>query len=190
MEKDVVLPFQAKKEESSFLIYSSLHKEAIPKIENILRSFRELKKKYKYLKLHIFGDGSGKQELENDIERLGLKDTVYLHGRASHAETYYYKQICRFYISINPSVRNIYHILENSKLETISVLVDNEISKEYIRDGENGVIFTYFNFQEKVTSLLGDSDRKSNIIRVASLELTSKYSVQNHIKEIIKVYES
>jgi glycosyltransferase involved in cell wall biosynthesis len=87
-------------------------------------------------------------------------------------------------------VRNIYHILENSKLETISVLVDNEISKEYIRDGENGVIFTYFNFQEKVTSLLGDSDRKSNIIRVASLELTSKYSVQNHIKEIIKVYES
>jgi glycosyltransferase involved in cell wall biosynthesis len=190
MEKDVVLPFQAKKDEFSFLIYSSLHKEAILKMKPIIEAFQALKTKFPQLRLHIFGDGGGRQDLQREVEKSGLEEFVYLHGRASHAETYFYKQKCRFFISINPSARNIHHLLENAKLETISVLMDNDISREHVRHKENGVIFTNSNLEEILTELLSSNSLRNEILTTSGQELKTKYSVQNHVKRLIKVYES
>ncbi len=133
--------------------------------KNLIYAFRNLRKHYKEdVKLVIIGEGSLREELENVVERTGLRKKVFLIGKQHNI----YKFLYHSDLFILPS---IYEGMPNVVLEAMAVGVPVVASslpplREVISDGKNGLLFETNNIKDmskKILSLLTDTKKAEKI---------------------------
>ena len=106
----------------------------------LIKSFFEISKKYKKLKLLILGEGEKYNELSKLVEQLNLKKKVEFLGYVNDPQKYINKSLCVIVSSLweDPG----FVMIEASALKK-TVICSNCPSgpKEFFKNGKNGFLF-------------------------------------------------
>lgn len=191
-KRKIHIPFIDKKEEHTLMVYASLFEGSRAKIENIIKSLDELRHVLPDIKLHIFGDGEIKKDLILFANNLGVSSHVHFHGKVSEAEIYHYKQISKIFISHTPSIRNIYHLLQNFQTDCITVADTNELSTELINE-KLGVLTDIHNvntLKEDIKKILTDTLLQNIILKETQRALLTKHNVETYCDTLERVIKS
>ncbi len=155
----------------------------------IIQAMKEIIKQYPNVKLLIAGNGPEKENLENFICELGLKEYVKLLGYVTNLQDY--QRIADVSVSCSRREGLPLNIVEAKLSGTPVVASVNRGHKELICDGENGFLIEVDNCKmmaDKVCNILGDDVIRTNIIN-AGLKQSDKYTFESVKKELNDVYD-
>jgi glycosyltransferase involved in cell wall biosynthesis len=107
----------------------------------ILQAFSFLKKDNDGIKLHIVGDGSQRQPLEQLSNRLGIADSVVFHGRLDQNELVPLLKMSRIYISAPSTEGFSSSLMEAMACGCIPIVTDLPANRENITHRVNGYLF-------------------------------------------------
>ena len=118
-----------------------------------------LKKKGYKFRWYLVGDGSLRPQLEQEIERLKLKDSVILLG--AKVNPYPYMKNCDVYVQTSYTEASCTTLREAKCFSCIRVATDFENAFEEIEDGKNGLIAkkTSESLAEKIGTVLSSPER-------------------------------
>ena len=154
-----------------------------------LQAFKNITIKYPEAKYCIYGDGELRREIEEDINRLGLKDSVILHGfcRNIHTEI----KDATLYISSSN-----FEGISNSMLEAMGMGLPVVCTNcpiggagEVIKNKENGILVPTNDVKaltEAMLELLDNPDLR-NKIRKNACEVRNTYSTTKIIEKWVEV---
>lgn len=108
---------------------------------------------------YLVGDGSLRPQLEQEIERLKLKDSVILLG--AKVNPYPYMKNCDVYVQTSYTEASCTTLREAKCFSCIRVATDFENAFEEIEDGKNGLIVkkTSESLAEKIGTVLSSPER-------------------------------
>lgn len=108
---------------------------------------------------YLVGDGSLRPQLEQEIERLKLKDSVILLG--AKVNPYPYMKNCDVYVQTSYTEASCTTLREAKCFSCIRVATDFENAFEEIEDGKNGLIAkkTSESLAEKIGTVLSSPER-------------------------------
>ncbi|GEM_PF-1316218 len=150
-----------------------------------IKVFRFLIKKYGYLSLHLFGDGSKKRTVENFVRRNKIK-SVYFHGFVKNTDEIYSK---------------IDLLVVPSKMETLSLVIFEAMSRgipvvasnvggipEIIKDGYNGFLAepNVKSFIDKITRIIENPEIINDFGKNYAQTL-SKFDIREKFEDLYKV---
>lgn len=153
-----------------------------------IRSLGMLKKKISNFTYIICGEGNKKKELQKEINKLGLNENVLFLGYRNDISKI--NQISDIFIF--PSIREG---LPLSVMEALSVgtpVIASNIrgNKDLIKDEFNGLLFKSgdeVDLYKKICELL-NNESKANFFRRNGKTLITKYSQENVLVELKKIY--
>jgi len=128
-DKDDALFFSNRALEPNYNIYS------------VIKMFYELYKKDNSLQLVIAHNGTQKEYLMSLVESFGLSENVDFVGYLSAQDMADYYKRSRYFISIPTSDSTSVSLLEAMACGCIPIVSDLPANKEWIVDGENGIIY-------------------------------------------------
>ncbi|RDI69697.1 glycosyltransferase family 4 protein [Halopelagius longus] len=157
----------------------------------LLGMAEELRDEYSDLRVVIIGDGPMRSSLKRTIEERGLSDIVRLLGFVDEATK------LRWYRAADvvclPSTDESFGLtpLEAAARRTVPVVSDLPCFREYVEDGENGIITapTEEGVVEAVRTLLDDPERRRTMAERAE-ENASDYDWEVLADEYVDVYRS
>lgn len=162
-------------------------------VDILINAIAKIKYDYnKNLTCTIIGDGPKRNDLENLVERLNLKDSVTFLGRIKEDPTLF-KEISRHKIAVFPSYERegvMTTLLEASMCKT-AIIASNACSiPEYIKDNYNGLLFEPKNIDElskKILYLLDRTEILEKLVDNAYHELTN-WIWEKQVKKILHLY--
>lgn len=107
----------------------------------ILQAVSKLKREYSDWVLHIVGDGSQRQSLEDLTKRLGLSNQVVFHGRLERYDLAELLMKSRIYISAPNTEGFSSSLMEAMACGCIPVVTDLPANRENITHCVNGYLF-------------------------------------------------
>lgn len=150
----------------------------------LIRAFAEIHKDFPETRLHIYGEGSLKHELQAEIDRLQIADVAELHGRSnSYQEIYGNADI--FVLSSD------FEGMPNTLLEAMAVGIPVVSTNcptgpsDIVTSNENGFLVEKGNVSEMAETLrklMNAPDLMMNISKNAKTTVESKYSAQKIAK--------
>ena len=153
-------------------------------INQIIRSFSVIKKRYKDATLTIIGHGSLENKLKKQVKNLNLIDSVSFTGWISRAQISNILKLSQFYLHFS-----IIEALPNSIKEAMYskcyCLSSNTFGiEEIIEDKKNGFIINPEDNKEmlKTIEFCLNSDTKSEILNNAQLKIIKKFDLTKNIK--------
>jgi GalNAc-alpha-(1->4)-GalNAc-alpha-(1->3)-diNAcBac-PP-undecaprenol alpha-1,4-N-acetyl-D-galactosaminyltransferase len=157
--------------------------------KSLMRIFSEIDKKD--WKLNIVGDGPLRTELENYAKKINIEEQVEFYGNRNDV----FEILSNSTIFAFPSSREGF---PNALLEALSMCVpciSNNCPTgpdELIRDGVNGYLVKYNDFEEfkkKLIMLMNDWELRDKF-SLANYGLKEKYSIENITTTLITIIES
>ncbi|BCJ69909.1 glycosyltransferase family 4 protein [Polymorphospora rubra] len=147
-------------------------------VQHLIAGLPKLKEQHPGLRVVIAGDGPYRQELENDIDRLGLRDTVSFPGFLGGVEL-----PAMMAASDCFAVPSIYEPFGMVALEGAAAGVPLAVAAtgglaEIIEPGVNGMTFAPkdpHGLADAVSSLLSDGDRARRLAREARTMVHDRY---------------
>lgn len=159
----------------SFNIISACRLHEQKNIPMLIRAFNEIHKIYPYYKLHIYGEGPLKNELQQKIDELGLNDCIHLLGSTRNL----HEILANSFMFVSSSD---HEGLSNSMLEAMAigipvVCTDCPIggASMFIRNKVNGIL-----------TPIKDSD---NFFKSMKYVIDNKKLLADMSKEAIKIRE-
>ena len=153
-------------------------------INQIIRSFSVIKKRYKDATLTIIGHGSLENKLKKQVKNLNLIDSVSFTGWISRAQISNILKLSQFYLHFS-----IIEALPNSIKEAMYskcyCLSSNTFGiEEIIEDKKNGFIINPEDNKEmlKTIEFCLNSDTKSEILNNAQLKIIKNFDLAKNIK--------
>ena len=153
-------------------------------INQIIRSFSVIKKRYKDATLTIIGHGSLENKLKKQVKNLNLIDSVSFTGWISRAQISNILKLSQFYLHFS-----IIEALPNSIKEAMYskcyCLSSNTFGiEEIIEDKKNGFIINPEDNKEmlKTIEFCLNSDTKSEILNNAQLKIIENFDLAKNIK--------
>ena len=136
------------------------------------------------------GEGNAQKELEEMVEKLGIKDQVRFLGRIPREETApFYQEASLFVLpSLNEGMSNA--LLEALGAGLPILATDTGGSKELVHEGENGFIIKMkdgADIAEKIRIFLDDPDKVSKM-GSESRKIAEKMSWVNVAREYYELY--
>ena len=123
------------------LFFSNRALEPNYNIDSIIKMFYNLYKLDNDLKLVIAHNGTQKEYLMGLVESFGLSKNVDFVGYLSAQEMADYYRRSRYFISIPTSDATSVSLLEAMACGCVPIVSDLPANKEWIIDGENGIIY-------------------------------------------------
>ena len=146
------------------IIYSNrLHKE-LYRIDKIIHYFSDFSKTNPTWKLVIGGEGDQTSKLKQLVIDLGINDKVEFVGWLLPEDNKRWYSKSKIYISIPKSDGTSVSVLEAMSAGCIPILSDIQVSYEWIKDKENGII-EVINENPIFSALLINSEQSSLINR-------------------------
>ena len=150
----------------------------------LISAFGKLQKKYKNINLFILGDGEQKKFLESEIQKLDLKDKVYLVGHQDNI--FKYLKHAKIFVLTSLWEDPGFVLLEAAYMNKIVLSSDCPSGpKEILDNDNNGFLFktnSYESFLKKFDDLI-NSDEDSIIFKKKCLKRKSKeFTFFNHFK--------
>jgi glycosyltransferase involved in cell wall biosynthesis len=151
-----------------------------------IRTFKVLNRKYDYLSLHLFGDGSEKKKLEKLALRYGMKN-VYFHG--------FVKDIDGIYSTIDL-------LVVPSRMEAFSLVIIEAMSKnipvvasnvggipEIIKDGYNGLLAepNVKSFVIQITKII-ENPELINTFTKNYVQTLEKFNINKKFEDLYKIF--
>lgn len=149
----------------------------------LIKAIPGVLKEYKQIKLLIIGDGSEKNNLENLVDELKIKNKVSFLGRINHTDLPKYYSVADIYAA--PSVKDKQGNLEShivALFEAIAsglpvVATELAVSKKYVVDGKNG-----YRVKDKSVESLSDAIiRMFGSGRLPSMSIYSSFIAKKYL---------
>lgn len=141
-------------------------------------------------RLFIIGDGPERENLERQIERLGVEEQVRLLGRIEHTELPPYYHACDLFATASLSEMNSISMLEAMASGLYVIQRLDVYNREQISPGENGDLFTT---ADEMASLLREQAMLPQEQRLARRRAvsayTQRYGEKDFIRSVLGVYE-
>ena len=160
----------------------------------LIKSFFEISKKYKKLKLLILGEGEKYNELSKLVEQLNLKKKVEFLGYVNDPQKYINKSLCVIVSSLweDPG----FVMIEASALKK-TVICSNCPSgpKEFFKNKKNGFLFKNNNSKSLIkvfNNFMNSNKKKINLFIKKNYKSSIEYSEISHAKsleKLLKLYE-
>ena len=157
----------------------------------LIRSFKEISKKYKYLNLLILGDGEKYQELTNLAKDLNIEKKIKFLGHVNSSYEYIKKSLCVIVTSLweDPG----FVMIEASALNKI-VISSNCPSgpKEFFENGKTGFLFKNDNIRSLINTFNRFMITKKNKIKSykkINYQKSLRYSEIEHSKNFRKLFQ-
>ncbi len=150
-----------------------------------IKTFKFLTKKYGYLSLHLFGDGSKRKSLEDFVRGNRIKN-VYFHGFVKNMDEIYSK---------------IDLLVVPSKMEALSLVIIEAMSKnipvvasnvggipEIIKDGYNGFLAepNVKSFAVKITRIIENPEIINDFVKNYDQTL-SQFDINEKFEDLYKI---
>ena len=128
-------------ETSSITIISNRNLMPIYNISLLIKAIPIILNELPRVKFIIAGDGSEREILEKEIDRLNLSDYVKFLGRIPHQEMPYLLAKSDIYVSTSLFDGTSVSLLEAMASGCFPVVSDIPANREWIEDGKNGFLF-------------------------------------------------
>jgi len=122
------------------IIYSNRLHKRMYRIDRIIEYMDEFRKEYAGWKLIIGGSGSETEALKQQVLDRGMSACVEFVGWLEKKDNQLWYALSSIYISIPQSDGTAVSLLEAMSSGCIPVVPDLDVSREWIKDGLNGVI--------------------------------------------------
>lgn len=134
--------------------------------------------------LMIIGDGPEMPDLKSKVNQLELNSSVTFTGKLSKAETQQHMIEAEF-IVLYSSYEGLSHALLEAMISKTKIVASNiKANSDLLEDGKLGKLVE-LNDPEKLAQEIIVS-YPSSIVRKAYKQVTSKYSWENHINQLLK----
>ena len=149
----------------------------------LIESFREFNRGKNY-KLLILGDGEEKEKLKKLIKKDELENSVFLLGHKKNIFKFYKNSKCFILSSLweDPG----FVLIEAAYMNTPIISSDcNNGPKEFLNNGEGGILFSSNNKDSLIKSLKNFESLKSDeleILKKNSKKSSKKFLIFNHYK--------
>jgi glycosyltransferase involved in cell wall biosynthesis len=172
-------------EKKNFIYSNRLHQK-LYRIDLILKEFASFSEKYPDWQLIIAATGKETENLKKITNNLNLQNKVVFTGWLTKKENDELYSKSSIYISIPTSDGTSVSLLEAMSAGCIPVVSDLPVSREWINDGLNGIIFKPGdNSFEKAICIDFNSCKEINNEKI------KKYALRkNNTKEFYKLYET
>lgn len=150
------------------VVVSSRNFEPTYDIPNLLRAFAILIERDPGARLRLFGDGSARPAIAEQVKALRLTSVVRLEGRAPAHELADALRDASVYVSTATSDGASVSLLEAMATGLVPVVTDIDANRAWIRDGENGLLFPPRDRHALAAALaraLTDDDLQSRCLR-------------------------
>lgn len=166
------------------VIYSNRLHRPLYRIDLIINLFAEFSKKHEDWTLKIGAIGEETEALKQQVEKLGLQEKVKFVGWLERDDNTKNYQEASIYISLPISDGTAVSVLEAMSAGCVPVVPDLMVSKEWIEDGVNGVIYNGENPLEKALELKQEvvASKNQEIIR-------SKATKAVAAKQYLEIYK-
>jgi glycosyltransferase involved in cell wall biosynthesis len=122
------------------IVYSNRMHKSLYRIDQVIVYFKEFLKAHSDWILVIAGSGPDTDQLKKLAEDTGHGDLIEFVGYTSTVENRTWYARSMIYISIPSSDGTAVSLLEAMSAGCIPVVPDLDVSREWIKDGENGVV--------------------------------------------------
>ena len=147
----------------------------------------KLKERLPDVMFDIWGDGPQKEELVRQVQGLGLQDCVVFHGYTSEIESTYRRSDLFLFLSEYESFGNV--VVESILAGTPVLCADIPSMREIFRDYPEFLLDKSQDFANQVVSKLINYDKLVNQTQSAQKEFVCRYSIENHIGQLRRVYK-
>lgn len=124
----------------SFIILSNRNLLPLYNVSILIRAIPNILREEPRTKFLIAGEGSEKENLENEVENLNLSTSVQFLGRVPHKEMPNLLAQSDIYVSTSPYDGTSVSLLEALASGTFPVVTDIPSNREWIADGDNGFL--------------------------------------------------
>jgi glycosyltransferase involved in cell wall biosynthesis len=135
--------------EKENIIFSNRLHEPIYQIDKIITLFHEFLKDNSDWKLVIAGVGSESERLKRKVSELDITENVQFVGWLNKEMNFDYYSRSKIYISLPKSDGMSVSVLEAMSAGCIPIVPDLDVSREWVQNMHNGVVF-----QEGINPLL------------------------------------
>ncbi|MBI4945986.1 MAG: glycosyltransferase family 4 protein [Bacteroidetes bacterium] len=177
---DPVVPFVKEK-----IIYSNRLHELLYNIDIIIKDFSAFSKHNPDWQLHIAGSGAETEKLKLLSSELKISDKVKFLGWLKKEENNANYARASIYVSIPSSDGTSVSLLEAMSANCIPVVSDLPVSKEWIRDGINGVIRK--ENQNPFEEALNSNKEKCFVINQEKINISTKR--EGTTKRFFEIYK-
>lgn len=152
--------------------------------EYLLKTFKEVHDRESNAILMLIGDGKLKQEIENQIKDLGIKDSVLLLGKRSDAA----QLMQAMDVFVFPSrFEGLPVVLVEAQTAGLKCIVSDTITKECQITGR----LKYLNLNESIDMWVTEVAKCKKSYKRDGIETfirNSKYNIKNEIKKLEEIY--
>ena len=156
----------------------------------LIKSFKEILKRYPDLKLIILGDGEEKHKLSKLIKHLSLENEIFLEGYKKNIFNYIYN--CECYISsslyedpgftlIEAGFLNKTVIAADSKTGTTEILNNSKNGFLFVNNSKDSLIDKYFLFKKMNFNQVKEK-------RINLKNFSKNFSFFNHYKNFNSIF--
>lgn len=154
----------------------------------LIDAFAEVIKNNKNVKLLLAGNGPKKEELENQVKKLNLEKQIDFLGYTTILEQYI--ELSDLVVSVSIREGLPLNIIEGMLCKRPIVASKNRGHLDLIINGENGYLVNNFDIselKEKIEVMINDSEKYKKMTE-SSLKIAQKFTVENSVKELERIY--
>tara|TARA_B110000908_G_scaffold149064_1_gene182066 strand:+ start:2014 stop:4185 length:2172 start_codon:yes stop_codon:yes gene_type:complete len=157
----------------------------------LFEAYENFVKKHKNTKLLVIGDGPLKADFIAEVSQRGLSDNVIFTGMVDGVGDY----LSLIDVFVHPSTKEPFgiSIIEAMYMEKAVISTSVGGPKNYIQNGQNGVLVEPRNSNElatAMTELYEDSEKRITLGECAKKTVVERFLPANYAREIYSIYQS
>ena len=155
----------------------------------LINCFDKIKKRLPNMNLVILGEGEERKKLENQINKLNLKSSVFMLGYKSNVFNYIYNAKC--YISSSLYEDPGFTLIEAGSLNKIIIAFDSKTGPSEILDNsKRGFLFKNLDSNNLVNTFFDFYESDDEIIKLKKIRIKKykkNFTLFSHYKELDKI---
>jgi L-malate glycosyltransferase len=180
------------KHKRKYTIISTRHLDKIYDIDTYIKAIPEVLDKITEVQFLIAGDGPEKERLIQLVKKLNISENVTFLGRLENDTIPEYLSISDIYVSTSLSDGGLASsTAEAMACELPVIITDFGENKKWIKNGDNGYIFSMKNHYELSTtiiSLLNKEDIRKNAGIKARKTILQHFDYENELVKLDRIY--
>ena len=157
-------------------------------IKFLIDSQKNLKDKYKNIKLIIVGDGPDKDEYEEYSKSLGLEGNVIFTGKASWSDMPFYYNMADIFATASKTETQGLTVIEAMASNTVPICMRDEAFQSMVTEELNGLFFeTNEEYENAIIRLYEDKKELSKFDKQARIQAET-YSSKYYGERVLEVY--
>ena len=158
-------------------------------VEFLIKSQKNLTKKYKNIKLIIVGDGPDKEKYEKLSDSLGLSENIIFTGKAAWGDMPYYYHISNVFATASKTETQGLTIIEAMASQVVPVCMRDEAFQSMVTEELNGLFFvTNEEYEKDIERLYQNPKELQRFDKQARIQ-AEHYSSKNYADRVLEVYQ-